>query len=42
LNSTQDLNSNEGLNIFKEQKFNMEDCEVLSEIKNRLGLRNEI
>jgi hypothetical protein len=31
------LNSKEGLNIFKEQKFNEDDFEVLSEIKNRLG-----
>jgi hypothetical protein len=37
LNSTQDLNSEEGLNIFKEQKFNKEDFEELSEIKNQLG-----
>jgi hypothetical protein len=31
------LNSKEGLNIFKEWKFNKEDFEVLSELKNRLG-----
>jgi hypothetical protein len=37
LNLTQDLNSKEGLNIFKEWKFNKEDFEVLSELKNRLG-----
>jgi hypothetical protein len=38
LNLTQDLNSKEGLNIFKEQKFNKEGFDVLSEIKNQLGL----
>jgi hypothetical protein len=37
LNLTQDLNSKEGLNIFKEWKFNKEDFDVLSELKNRLG-----
>jgi hypothetical protein len=31
------LDSKEGLNIFKERKFNKEDFEVLSEIKNQLG-----
>jgi hypothetical protein len=34
LNSTQDMNLEEGLNIFKEWKFDKEDFEVLSEIKN--------
>jgi hypothetical protein len=38
LNLTRDLNSKEGLNIFKEQKFNKEGFDVLSEIKNQLGL----
>jgi hypothetical protein len=34
---TQDLNPKEGFNIFKEWKFDKEDFEVLSKIKNRLG-----
>jgi hypothetical protein len=34
---TQNLDSKEGLNILKEQKFNKEDFDVLLEIKNRLG-----
>jgi hypothetical protein len=33
---TQNLDSKEGLNILKEQKFNKEDFDVLLEIKNRL------
>jgi hypothetical protein len=39
LNSTQYLNSREYLNLFKDQKFNKEDFEILSEIIIRLGLR---
>jgi hypothetical protein len=39
LNLTQDLNSKESLNIFKEWKFDKEDFEVLLELKNRLGSR---
>jgi hypothetical protein len=34
---TQNLDSKEGSNILKEQKFNKEDFDVLLEIKNRLG-----
>jgi hypothetical protein len=34
LNLTQDLNSKERLNIFKEWKFDKEDFEVLSELEN--------
>jgi hypothetical protein len=34
LNSTQDLNSMEGLNIFKEWKFDKEDFHVVSELEN--------
>jgi hypothetical protein len=34
LNLTQDLNSKESLNIFKEWKFDKEDFEVLSELEN--------
>jgi hypothetical protein len=37
LNLTQDLNSKESLNIFKEWKFDKEDFEVLSELENWLG-----
>jgi hypothetical protein len=37
LNLTQDSNSKEDLNIFKEQKFEKEDFEVLSELENQLG-----
>jgi hypothetical protein len=42
LNLTRDLNSNEGLNIFKEHKFNKED--FLSPFKNQKStwLGNEI
>jgi hypothetical protein len=34
LNSAQDLNSKEYLNIFEEWEHNMEGFEILSEIKN--------
>jgi hypothetical protein len=37
LNLTQDLNSKEGLNIYKEWKFDKEDFDVLSELKNWPG-----
>jgi hypothetical protein len=37
LNSTQDLNSKDGLNIFEEWKFDKEYFEVLSKLENRLG-----
>jgi hypothetical protein len=37
LNSTRDLNSKEGLNIFKERKRIKEGFEILLEIKNWLG-----
>jgi hypothetical protein len=37
LNSTQDLNSKEDLNICEERKFNKEDFEVCSKLENPLG-----